>query len=99
MTSNGTADRANHWRDLLAGERDAVALYSRIAAGETGERRKIFEELAAIERRHAAHWEDKLRSIGATGPSPGKLGLRTRLLPAAAARLSSDAVLPLICRP
>jgi VIT1/CCC1 family predicted Fe2+/Mn2+ transporter len=98
MTSNGTGDRANHWRELLAGERDAAALYSRIAEGETGERRKIFEELAAIERRHAAHWEDKLRGAGATVPPPGKPGLRTRLLAAAAARLSSNAVLPLIER-
>src|SRR6266851_1394507 len=98
MTSNGKADRARHWRELLAGERDAVALYSRIAEGETGERRKIFQELAAIERRHAAHWEDKLRGAGATVPPPGKPSLRIRLLAAAAARFSSDTVLPLIER-
>ena len=28
---------------------------------ETGKRRKIFEELPAVERQHATHWEDTLR--------------------------------------
>ncbi|MFY9808543.1 MAG: hypothetical protein WCC38_05345 [Pseudonocardiaceae bacterium] len=41
------------WRALLSSERDAEQLYSRLADAETGERRKIFEELASIERRHA----------------------------------------------
>lgn len=48
--------RVQRWRELLNSERDAAALYVRLAAAETGERRKIFEELAAIERRHAGHW-------------------------------------------
>src|SRR5258708_18481897 len=98
MTSNGKADRARHWREILAGGRDAVALYSRIAEGETGERRKIFQELAAIERGHAAHWEDKLRGAGAPVPRRGRRSLRARLLALGARRLSSNAVLPLIER-
>jgi hypothetical protein len=44
--------RVQRWRELLNSERDAAALYARLAAAETGERRTIFEELAAIERRH-----------------------------------------------
>jgi VIT1/CCC1 family predicted Fe2+/Mn2+ transporter len=98
MTGNGLADQGKRWRDLLAGERDAVALYSRIAATETGERRQVFEELAAVERRHAAHWEHKLRAAGAAVPPPGRPSLRTRLLAAAARRFSTDQVLPLIER-
>jgi VIT1/CCC1 family predicted Fe2+/Mn2+ transporter len=98
MTSNGTAEHAKRWRELLASERDAAALYSRIAAGETGERRDIFEELAAVERRHAAHWEGKLREAGAAVPPPGRPSLRTRLLAAAAGRFSTARVLPLIER-
>jgi vacuolar iron transporter family protein len=86
------------WRELLAGERDAAALYSRMADAESGERRQIFQELAAIERRHAAHWEDKLRAAGADIPPPTRPSLRTRVLGLAARRFSTTAVLPLIER-
>lgn len=86
------------WRELLAGERDAAALYSRLAEAESGERRQIFQELAAIERRHAGHWEGKLRGAGAEVPAAGPPSLRTRLLALAARRFSTTAVLPLIER-
>jgi vacuolar iron transporter family protein len=86
------------WRDLLASERDAAALYERLAKAETGERQQIFRDLAAIELKHAAHWESRLRSAGAEVPAPGRPSLRTRLLGAAADRLSTGAVLPLIER-
>jgi VIT1/CCC1 family predicted Fe2+/Mn2+ transporter len=86
------------WRGLLASERDAAALYSRLAEAETGERQQIFRELAALELKHAAHWESKLRSAGAEVPAPGRPSLRTRLLGAAAGRLSVQAVLPLVER-
>ncbi len=88
MTGDGSAGRVKRWRELLAGERDAAELYSRLALAETGERQKIFEELAAVERRHAAHWEEKLRDSGATVPPPGRPSLRTRLLATTASRLS-----------
>jgi VIT1/CCC1 family predicted Fe2+/Mn2+ transporter len=86
------------WRELLASERDAAALYSRLAEAETGERQQIFRDLAAIERKHAGHWESKLREAGSEVPAPGRPSLRTRLLGAAAGRLSVSAVLPLIER-
>jgi VIT1/CCC1 family predicted Fe2+/Mn2+ transporter len=89
---------AKRWQALLAAERDAAALYSRLAAAEAGERREIFRELADIERRHAAHWEGKLREAGATVPTPGPPSLRTRMLGLAARHLSAQAVLPLIER-
>jgi vacuolar iron transporter family protein len=98
MADNSDPGRVKRWQELLASERDAAALYSRIAEGETGERRKIFEELAAVERRHAAHWEGLLREAGATVPPPGGPSLRTRLLTLGARRLSTNAVLPLIER-
>jgi VIT1/CCC1 family predicted Fe2+/Mn2+ transporter len=91
-------DRASHWRELLAGERDAEAMYASLAASEQGERRAIFEELASIERRHAAHWESKLRAAGEPVPAPGRPSLRTRLIGLAARRLSTQAVLPMIER-
>jgi vacuolar iron transporter family protein len=98
MVRDEDADRVKRWRDLLASERDAAALYTRMAKIETGERQTIFAELAAVERRHAAHWEEKIRGAGETVPPPGAPSVRTRLLASAAARLSPKTVLPLIER-
>jgi vacuolar iron transporter family protein len=95
---DGRQSPVRRWRELLASERDAAALYSRLAEAETGERQQIFRDLAAIELRHAAHWESKLRSAGAEVPAPGGPSLRTRLLGAAAGRLSVQTVLPLVER-
>jgi vacuolar iron transporter family protein len=96
--SQGEGDQVRRWRELLVSERDAAALYLRLADGESGERRQVFEELAAIERRHAEHWEGKLRAAGADVPPAGRASVRTRLLSLAARRFSTSAVLPLIER-
>jgi hypothetical protein len=98
MGRDDDARPVKRWLELLASERDAAALYTRLAAAETGERRSIFEELAAVERRHAAHWEEKIRGAGVTVPPPGQPSVRTRLLGTAASRLSTSAVVPLIER-
>jgi vacuolar iron transporter family protein len=97
-SSSDGAGSVKRWRELLASERDAAALYSRLAEAETGERQDIFRELAGIELKHAAHWEGKLREAGADVPAPGGPSLRTRLLGTAASRLSVRTVLPLIER-
>jgi VIT1/CCC1 family predicted Fe2+/Mn2+ transporter len=98
MAAEEDTNRASRWRELLASERDAEAMYAGLAASEQGERRAIFEELASIERRHAAHWESKLRAAGEPVPAPGRPSLRTRLIGLAARRLSTQAVLPMIER-
>lgn len=98
MSPGSDQGSVKRWRSLLASERDAAALYSRLAEAETGERQQIFRELAAIERKHAAHWEGKLRAAGAVIPAPAGPSLRTRLLGAAARQLSTRTVLPLIER-
>src|ERR1700732_948897 len=98
MTANADTGRVKRWKELLASERDAAALYGRIAEIETGERRKIFEELADVERRHAAHWEGAVRGGGAGVPPAGTPRGRTRRLGLGARRLSTQAVLPLIER-
>ena len=74
------------------------SLYDRLAAAETGERRAILEELAAVERKHAAHWEEKLRAAGARVPERSPVTLRTRALGLVARRFSTAAVLPLVER-
>jgi vacuolar iron transporter family protein len=89
---------ARKWRDLLTSEREAAALYDGLAEAETGERAEILRELAAVERRHAEHWESRLVEAGLEVPPPGRIGIRTRLLTGAAQRMSLDAVLPLIER-
>ncbi|HEY6794087.1 MAG TPA: VIT1/CCC1 transporter family protein [Kineosporiaceae bacterium] len=89
---------ARRWRDLLAHERDAAALYDGLAASETGERAEILRGLAEVERRHAAHWESRLREAGLGVPPAGPVGLATRLLAATAQRVSLNVVLPLIER-
>jgi vacuolar iron transporter family protein len=98
MRTNAGSGQARRWRELLASERDAADLYTRLADAETGERRSIFEELAQVELKHAAHWEGKLRDAGQPVPPPGRPSLRTRALGLAARRLSAHAVLPLIER-
>ncbi len=98
MNGENKANRAPRWRELLASERDAEAMYRGLAETEQGERRAIFEELASIERRHASHWETKLRDAGEPVPPAGRPSLRTRLIGVAARRLSTQAVLPMIER-
>jgi VIT1/CCC1 family predicted Fe2+/Mn2+ transporter len=98
MSPHDGTDSVKRWRELLSSERDAAALYDRLADAEAGERQQIFRELAGIERKHAAHWEGKLREAGAAIPPPGGPSLRTRILGTAASRLSVETVLPLIER-
>jgi VIT1/CCC1 family predicted Fe2+/Mn2+ transporter len=83
---------------MLAAERDAAALYEALAAAEDGTRREAFTELAAIEERHAAHWEAKLREAGAEVPSAGRPGLRTRLLRWLSRRVGARPLLPYVER-
>jgi vacuolar iron transporter family protein len=98
MSPHDDTDSVKRWRELLSSERDAAALYDRLADADTGERQQIFRELATIERKHAAHWEGKLREAGAAIPAPSGPSLRTRILGTAASKLSVRTVLPLIER-
>src|SRR4051794_20100947 len=98
MKTPAEPDRLKRWRELLASERDAAVLYSRLAEAETGKRQEILKELAGIELKHAAHWEEKLRDAGAEVPPPGRPSLRTMILATAARRLSTQKVLPMIER-
>src|ERR1700677_3029557 len=98
QSTGQSAGSVKRWREMLASERDAAALYTRLADAESGEQEEIFRELASIELKHAAHWEGKLRDAGARVPAAQGPSLRTRLLSQAANRLSVQAVLPLIER-
>ncbi|MEU7875887.1 VIT1/CCC1 family protein [Dactylosporangium sp. NPDC049140] len=98
MSATQHRQQIGRWRELLASERDAAELYDRLAAAETGERRAVLAELAAVERRHAAHWETKLREAGADVPARAPVSVRTRVLGLLARRWSVASVLPLVER-
>jgi VIT1/CCC1 family predicted Fe2+/Mn2+ transporter len=91
-------DKVRRWRALLAAERDAAVLYERLAAAESGERRAVLGQLAAVERRHAEHWAAKLREAGASVPARSPVSVRTRLLGRVARWWSVTAVLPIVER-
>jgi vacuolar iron transporter family protein len=98
MMDRVDAKKVRRYRLLLASERDAAALYDRLAATETGERRAVLAELASVERRHAAHWAQRLRDAGAAVPAQTRISLRTRALGLVARWWSTGAVLPMIER-
>src|SRR5258708_3779401 len=54
---------ASRFRGPLASERNSADLYSGLADAATGERREVLTELAAVERRHAAHWATRHRGL------------------------------------
>lgn len=86
------------FREMLDAERRSATLYRGMAAGARGERREVFEQLAAVEDKHAAHWAAKLAALGEQVPDATRPDLRTRLLAWVARRFSADAVLPLVER-
>lgn len=86
------------FRAALDAERQSAVLYRALADGAEGERRQILLELAAIEERHAAHWEDKLTELGESVPQPRRAAPRVRALSWLARRYSVDLALPFVER-
>jgi vacuolar iron transporter family protein len=80
-----------HYRD----ERDAAFLYRALAAVEPGERRELFEKLAAVEDRHVARWEDLFRDAGRALPDYST-ALRTRAMAWLARSFGPSLVMPLM---
>ena len=93
-----TAERGDKYRELLASEQRSALLYDGLASAATGERRQVLEELAAVERRHAEHWADKIAGLGQAVPDAPAPGLKSRLVIWLAGRTSIDAVLPYLER-
>ena len=85
------------YRELWTDEKAAAHLYRGLADLATGEQRELFVELAAVEERHAAHWERLLAEAG-IDVSPASAPLRVRLLLWAALRFGINRVLPTIIR-
>jgi hypothetical protein len=87
------AKAASRFRGLSASERNGADRYSGLADAATGERRKVLTELAAVERRHAAHRAAKLTELGEPVPPADRPGLRSAVLSWLARRFCVDAVL------
>ncbi|HEY3352743.1 MAG TPA: VIT1/CCC1 family protein [Polyangia bacterium] len=93
---SGERQPVREMKRSLQAERDDAALYEALAEIERHPgRRDVFRELAAVERRHARHWEERLRAAG-VDPGDGRPTRRVRLLGWIARRFGVAAVLPLV---
>ncbi len=80
----------------LEDEIDGTAIYRVLAEAEGDEeRRSIFEELAAVEERHANVWRQKLREAGVEPRERGP-SLRVRIVGFLARRFGVKSVLPIV---
>ena len=84
------------WLANRAAERQAAALYQRLAAAEPDpQRASVLHELAEAELGHAGRWEAKLREAG-IGLADVLPSLRVRLLGWLARRFGARSLLPLL---
>ncbi len=75
-------------------ELSSAAIYDALASIEKDERiRKVYEKMAAVERKHAKNWEEKLQAEGVQ-PPPFKPSFRVRLLIWLAKRFGPEMILP-----
>ncbi len=96
--SDVVSDRATieRWRASRQEELDAEAIYRALASSEDDpERASVFVGLADDERRHAAHWERRLREAG-IDPGPSRPGQRARVLSKLAGDFGDTVVAPIM---
>lgn len=95
MTDTRTTSPAQA-RIFIQDELDTAVLYETFAANEKDARlAEVYRRLGAAERRHAAHWVEKLTREG-QAVAPHRLGWRTRVLRWMAVRFGAGAVVPII---
>ena len=91
------ADKSEIQRLLrnIRAERESAALYRALAENEKDpERKEILEELEQAERRHAAHWAQKLEELGVS-VSEYRPSLRVRVLSWLARIFGAKAIAPI----
>lgn len=82
--------------DNLKDELDGAYLYEALARAEKDARlAEVYRRMAAVERKHAAVWTERLKAAGVTPPAH-RPDWRTRLLAWTALRLGANAVLPTV---
>lgn len=90
------AQDIKRYRKNLDAERNATALYERLAETESNaDLATLYQRLADTERHHARFWEEKLVAAGAPVP-PFRPNWRTRVLRGLAARFGAGFVMPTI---
>src|SRR3990170_767787 len=93
-TANPEAVR--RYQANLDDEIDGIAVYQLLSEAEPDpERRAIFEQLGAVEERHAEVWRQKLREAGIEPRERGP-SLRIRLVGFLARRFGVRSVLPIV---
>jgi len=91
-----TRDALERYRRNFQDEIDSAAQYRAMAESERDERTAgIYRELASMEEKHAAFWEDRLRKANAEVP-PRAPSWRARVLSFVARRFGAQTVLPTI---
>ena len=89
-------DTIERWKAARQEELDAEAIYRGLAAAQTiPERAELFAAIADDERRHAAHWEELLRTAGVQ-PGPARPGQRARILCRLAGDFGDTVVVPIM---
>ena len=97
-TKPPAADREaiKRYQANLDDEIDGIAIYKMLAAAEKDpERKRIFEELSAVEVRHADVWRKKLREAGVEPREHGP-SLKVRAIGLAARTFGVRSVLPIV---
>jgi VIT1/CCC1 family predicted Fe2+/Mn2+ transporter len=95
---NSTPDQRDiaRWTANYLSEREGEALYRALAElAENPQRAEVLRRMAAVESRHAARWEEKLRAAGVQPPAVRE-GIQPRAIRRLARWLGVDAVLPLV---
>jgi VIT1/CCC1 family predicted Fe2+/Mn2+ transporter len=97
-TQKPTADRADlrRYQANLDDEIDGIAVYQMLSRAERDpERKRIFEDLSAVEVRHADVWRKKLRESGVEPREHGP-SLKVRAVGLAARAFGVRSVLPIV---
>jgi hypothetical protein len=90
------ASTTEGWKAARQEELDAEAIYRALAAAQASpERAELLAGIADDERRHAAHWEERLRAAG-VDPGPAAPGHRARILCRLAGSFGDTVVVPIM---
>lgn len=93
---DATPEDIRRYQENLDDEINGIAIYHMLAAAESdARRRQTFEELAAVEVKHADVWRQKLRGAGVEPRERGP-SLKVRLLGRAARLFGVNAILPIV---
>jgi VIT1/CCC1 family predicted Fe2+/Mn2+ transporter len=88
------AVNAAQWRRNLEAERDAAALYLRLAAAEAQPAlADVYRRLAATEQKHVTYWEGRFREAGLPAPTP-RVSWRVHVMGWLAGRFGTAFVVP-----